>query len=232
MSTGSTNTQSLRQRDLEHVLHAYSHLPTLEKEGCLVISRGEGAYVYDTEDRQYLDGVAALWCVNVGYGRDEIVEVMAEQARKLAFYSSFSDITNPPMVELAARIAELAPEHMNHVHFGSGGTDANEMIARTMHHYFHRLGKPSKRLFLSRHHAYHGTSLLAMSLGRKPEDRLGFSFLDDWVHHLDFPGLYRVAEGVTPEEHLEELVRQFERKVQELGSENIAGFFAEPINFQ
>ena len=193
------------------------------------MARGEGAHVFDTEGRQYLDGLAGLWCVNIGHGREEIARVMAEQAQQLAYYSSFVDISNPPHAALAQKIVEIAPAHLNHVHFSSGGSDANETVARTMHHYFHRLGKPSKRLFIARLHAYHGTTFLTASLSGKPEEKGAFHFASEWVHHVDFPGLYRAPETMTPAEHLDQLAADFEAKIHELGPENVAGFFAEPI---
>ena len=229
MSKSTYDTQTLWQQDRDHAIHPHASLPTFEKEGSLVMARGEGAYVFDTEGRRYLDGIAGLWCVNVGHGREEIAKVMADQAQQLAYYSSFVDISNPPHAALAQKITELAPAHLNHVHFSSGGSDANEAIARTMHHYFHRRGKPSKRLFIARLHAYHGTTFLTSSLSGKPEEKGAFHFADEWVHHVDFPGLYRAPEEMTPAEHLDQLAADFEAKIHELGPENVAGFFAEPI---
>ena len=229
MSNSTYDTQSIWQQDRDHAIHPHASLPTFEKEGSLVMARGEGAYVFDTEGRRYLDGIAGLWCVNVGHGREEIAKVMADQAQQLAYYSSFVDISNPPHAALAQKITELAPAHLNHVHFSSGGSDANEAIARTMHHYFFRRGKPSKRLFIARLHAYHGTTFLTASLSGKPEEKGAFHFADEWVHHVDFPGLYRAPEEMTPAEHLDQLAADFEAKIHELGPENVAGFFAEPI---
>jgi putrescine---pyruvate transaminase len=223
------DTRLLWKLDRDHAIHPHSDLPTFEEEGCLIMARGEAAYVYDTEDRKYLDGIAGLWCVNIGHGREEIAQVMADQARELGYFSSFVDISNPPHAALAKKIVEIAPPHLNHVHFSSGGSDANEAIARTMHHYFHRLGKPSKRLFIARIHAYHGTTFLTASLSGKPEEKGAFHFADEWVHHVDFPGLYRAPEGMSPEEHLDQLGVRLEEKIHELGPENVAGFFAEPI---
>ncbi|MDE0886076.1 MAG: aminotransferase [Myxococcota bacterium] len=229
MSLKAYDTQQIWQQDRDHAIHPHAHLPTSEQEGCLIMARGEGAYVYDTEGRKYLDGIAGLWCVNVGHGRAEIAQVMADQAKELGYFSSFTDISNPPHAALARKISEIAPEHLNHVHFSSGGSDANEAIARTMHHYFHRLGKPSKRLFIARIHAYHGTTFLTASLSGKPGEKGGFHFANDWVHHVEFPGLYRAPREMAPAEHLDQLAADFEKKIHELGAENVAGFFAEPI---
>lgn len=223
------DSRSIAQKDRAHSLHAYSDVSIHDQVRPFVIERGEGVYVYDDQGNRYLDGQGGLWCVNVGYGRDELVNVMTDQAQKLAYYSSFEDLTNAPHAELGARLAEIAPAHINHFHLSSGGTDANETIARTMHYYFHRVGKPNKRFFISRLHSYHGSSLLTQSLSGKAEDKAGLTFLDNWVYHVDFPGLYRAPEEQTPEQHLEQLAEEFEAKILELGADNVAGFFAEPL---
>jgi adenosylmethionine-8-amino-7-oxononanoate aminotransferase len=223
------DTKDLWQKDHDHVLHPFAHLPTFEKEGSLVIAEGEGAYVYDTEGKRYLDGIGGLWCVNIGYGVEELAAVLSEQARHLAFYTSFSDTTNPQHTALATKLAELAPSHMNRVHVVSNGSDANDSIARIIHHYFHCLGKPGKRKLITRQQAYHGTTFLTMSLDGKPEDRLGFCFADDLVHHVSAPDQYRRPAGTSVEEFCDQLVEELENAILELGPESVAAFFAEPI---
>ena len=229
MSNKTPSSHEIWQQDRDHAIHPHAHLPTFDKEGSLIIARGEGVHVFDTEGRQYLDGIGGLWCVNIGHGRQEIADVMARQAMELGYFTSFVDVTNPPHAALAAKLSELAPSHLNHVHFSSGGSDANEAIARTMHHYFHRLGKPNKRLFISRVHAYHGTAFLSASLSGKPGEKGAFHFAKEWVHHVDFDGLYRAPAEMTPAEYLDHLASEFEAKIHELGPDNVAGFFAEPL---
>jgi putrescine aminotransferase len=223
------DTQDLWQKDRDHVLHPFAHLPTFDKEGALVIAEGRGAYVYDTRGKRYLDGIGGLWCVNIGHGNEEMAEVMAQQARRLAFFTSFTDMTNPPHAELGAKLAELAPSHLNRVFFSSSGSGANDSAVRIIHHYFNRLGKPTKKKLITRQHAYHGTTYLTFSLAGKPEDKDGFDFADDLVHHVSAPHPYRRPPGTSVEEFCDQLVEELEAKILELGPENVAAFFAEPI---
>ena len=110
MSGGAVlNTRELWEKDKAHFLHPWQHFDSFKRDGSLVIARGEGAYIYDSEGKKYLDGIGGMWCVNVGYGRQEIIEAMAEQAQTLAYYSTFYDTTNPPAVELATKLAAISP---------------------------------------------------------------------------------------------------------------------------
>jgi adenosylmethionine-8-amino-7-oxononanoate aminotransferase len=223
------DTRDLWQKDHDHVLHSFAHLPTFDKEGSLVISRGEGAYVWDTDGKRYLDGIGGLWCVNIGYGNEEMAEALARQARELSFFTSFTDTTNPPHAELGAKLAALTPRRLNRAYLTGSGSAANDSAVRIIHHYFNRLGKPTKKKLLTRTHAYHGTTHITMSLGGKPEDRPGFDFNEEVVEHVSAPYPYRRPEGTTLEEFCDMLVEELEQKILELGPENVAGFFAEPI---
>jgi adenosylmethionine-8-amino-7-oxononanoate aminotransferase len=218
----------LWRKDHDHFIHPFSHFPTFEKEGALVIAEGEGAYVFDAAGRRYMDGIAGIWCVNIGHGNQEIADRIADQCRRLAFFNTFVDVTNPPAAELAAKLAELAPSHLNRIFFDTGGSAANDTTVRTIHFYFNRLGKPGKKKLISRIDAYHGSSYLTMALTGKLEDHTGFDLPRDLVHYVSCPNPYRNAEG-TLSEYCDQLVAELEDKILELGPENVAAFFAEPI---
>jgi adenosylmethionine-8-amino-7-oxononanoate aminotransferase len=219
----------LWRKDHEHLLHPFTHFPTFDKEGALVIAEGKGAYVFDADGKRYMDGIAGIWCVNIGHGNEEIADRISEQARRLAFFNTFVDVTNPPAAELAAKLAELAPSHLNRVFFDTGGSAANDTTVRTIHFYFNRLGKPKKRKLISRIDAYHGSSYLTMALTGKAEDHYGFDLPRDLVHYVSCPNRYRRPEGTTLDEYCDQLVAELEDKILELGPENVAAFFAEPI---
>jgi adenosylmethionine-8-amino-7-oxononanoate aminotransferase len=223
------DTKELSRMDRDHFLHPWTHYPSLEEHGRLVLAEGEGAYVYDTDGKRYLDGIGGLWCVNVGYGRDEIARVMAEQARRLAFYNTFVDTTNPPAALLSAKLAEIAPSHLNCVAYSGSGSGANETAIRLIHHYWNRLGRPRKKQILTRWHAYHGSTYLTASLSGKRQDKPLFDFVPGLVHHLSAPNTYRRPEGTTAEEYCDRLVDELEQKILELGPENVAAFIAEPL---
>jgi adenosylmethionine-8-amino-7-oxononanoate aminotransferase len=228
-SFDDSDYQELWHSDQNHFLHPWAEFPRFEKEGSLVIAKGEGAYVYDAHGKRYLDGIGGLWCVNIGYGNREIAETLAEQASRLPFFNTFVDTTNPPAAKLAAKLAELAPASLNHVFYGTGGSEAIETAARTAHFYFKRLGRPQKKLLISRRQAYHGSTYLAMTLSDPSPDQASFHTATDLVHHVSAPDSYRRPAGMTLQGFCDQLVEELETKILELGPENVAAFFAEPI---
>jgi putrescine aminotransferase len=223
------STRDLSQRDRDHHIHPWSEFESAEERDCLVVARGEGAYVHDSNGKRYLDGIAGLWCVNVGYGRAEIAEAMADQARQLAYFSTFVDTTHPPAVELSTKLASLAPAHLNYVAFSGSGSAANETAIRLVHNYWNRLGKPNKKRILSRWQAYHGSTYLTASLSGKPEDKILFDSTPELAHLLSAPDVYRRPEGMSIAEYCDALVAELEQTILELGPENIAAFIAEPV---
>jgi len=158
------DSETLWRKDRDHFIHPFTHFPSFERDGSLVISEGDGVYVYDVAGKRYLDGIAGIWCVNIGHGNAELAEAIGEQAKRLAFFNTFVDTTNPPAAELAAKLSALAPDNLNRVFFDTGGSAANDTTVRTIHFYFNRLGKHSKKKLISRHDAYHGSSYLTMAL--------------------------------------------------------------------
>jgi adenosylmethionine-8-amino-7-oxononanoate aminotransferase len=225
----SYDTLDLWRKDRDHFIHPWAEFASFEEKGSLVIAEGEGAYVYDTEGNRYLDGIGGLWCVNIGYGREEMADALAQQARRLAFYNTFVDTTNPPAAELAAKLAELAPASLNRVFYGSGGSAANDTAVRIIHHHFNRLGCPTKKKIISRHNAYHGSTYLTMTLTGQHEDHVGFDLAPELVHYVSGPDRYRRPVGTTLDEYCDLLMEELEAKIAELGPENVAAFFAEPI---
>lgn len=223
------NTAEIRQKDKDHQIHPWTDFSTFEETGSLVIAESEGCYVYDSDGNKFLDGIAGLWCVNVGYGRDEIAQAMADQARRMTYYSSFGHHTSVPAAELAAKLAELAPGNLNHIFFGTGGSLANDTAVRIIHFYFNQLGKPTKKQIITRHDGYHGSTYLAMTLTGVAFDHQGFDLAPDLVHRIANPNPYRRPDGLSEADFLDRLVREFEDKILEIGPDNVAAFFAEPI---
>ena len=223
------NAQDLWQKDRDHFLHPYTHFDSFKKEGSLVLAEGEGCYVTDVNGKRYFDGIAGMWCVNVGYGRKEIAEVMAEQALTLCYTTTFVDVSNAPAAELAAKLAQLAPGSLNHVAFATSGSCAVDTAIRLAHYYQSRRGEPDRRYIISRKNSYHGSTYLGMSVGRRDGDQSPhFRYVPDLVHHLSAPYPYRRPEGMTLEAFSDFLVDEFSAKIEELGAENIAAFIAEP----
>ena len=224
------DTQDIWQKDKDHHIHPWTDFETFNDKGSLILAESEGAHVIDSEGNRYLDGIGGLWCVNAGYGRDEIAQAMADQARRMVYYSSFGAHTSVPAAELAHKLAELTPPSLNRIFYGTGGSMANDTAVRMIHFYFNRLGKPTKKKIITRHDGYHGSTYMAMSLTGVAFDHLGFDLVgDDMIHRVSSPNVYRRPDGMNVEEYCDHLVKEFEDKVEELGPDNVAAFFAEPI---
>lgn len=221
---------SLWQKDRTHFLHPWTHFDSFKRDGSLVISRANGAYVWDAAGRRYLDGIGGLWCVNIGYGRKEMAAAIADQVLKLSYSNTFVDCTNEPAAELAAKLAELAPGSLNHVAYSMSGSCANDTAVRLAHFYHSRRGEPQRRTILSRYNSYHGSTYLGMTLGNREGDRSPhFRYIEDLVHHLSAPNAYRRPEGMSEAQFTDHLVDELEAAIARIGARNIAAFIAEPI---
>ncbi len=216
--------------DRDHALHPWTHFESFAREGALVIDRGEGCYLWDTEGRQYLDAVGGLWCTNIGLGRREMAQAIAAQVERLAFANTFVDVTNDPAARLSARLAELAPGNLNRVHFTTGGSTAIDSAARMVVYYQSCMGRPEKTHLVARDYSYHGSTYLSQSIGKRPGDRVPeFRYKEDGIHHLSCPNPYRRPAGMTEADFCDALVAEFEALIDSVGADRIGGFFAEPI---
>lgn len=225
-----TNLSDLAAMDRAHALHPWTHFESFERDGPLVITRGEGCTLWDETGREYLDAVGGLWCTQIGLGRREMADAIAEQAMQLAFSSTFVDLTNGPAARLAGKLAELAPGDLNHVQFTTGGSTAIDSAYRMVQFVQAARGHTGKTHVIARQHAYHGSTYVAMSIGMRDGDRAPeFTYKTDTIHHVSGPEVYRRPEGMSEAEFTDHLVAEFEAKVAEIGAEKIAAFFAEPI---
>ena len=223
------DNEDLRQKDRDHNIHPWTDFSTFKQEGSEVMAEAEGVYVYNAKGERYMDGIGGLWCVNIGYGRDEMAQAMADQVRRIPYYSTFTHLTTPPAAELAAKLAALAPASINHVFYGTGGSMANDTAIRVIHFYFNRLGKRTKKKIISRVDAYHGSTYLAMTMTGVKFDHDGFDLAPDLVHYVPAPHTYRRPDGMSVDDFCDEKVADLENKILELGPENVACFIAEPI---
>ena len=178
-----------------------------------IIDRGEGIYVYDESGRRYLDAAASLWYMNVGYGRTEIIDAMAEQMRKLPAFHAFIDYGTRPTIDLADRIASVSPDPGSKVFFGSGGSDAVDTAAKMTRRYFNAIGQPERTVFISREWAYHGMHPYGTSLGGMEPNRAGYG--GDLVTDI----------VIVPHDDAEAV----EKAIDHAGAERIAGIFVEPV---
>ncbi|MEX2201086.1 MAG: aminotransferase [Dongiaceae bacterium] len=223
------DTADLWEKDRDHIIHPWTELGTAKTKEPLVIAESEGPYIYDSTGNRMLDAMGGMWCVNVGYGRDEIAQAIADQARKLCYFSPFGVISSPPSIELGDRLVEYTPGDLNHVFFATGGSTAVDSAIRYVYFYNNCLDRPNKKHIITRDYAYHGSTFLSASLSGKPGD---INFMDrktDTIHHLPAPNPYRRPEGMTEAEFLDVTVKQLEDKIVEIGPENVAAFIAEPV---
>ena len=221
---------TLWQKDKDHQLHPWQHFDSFKEEGALLIAEGDGCYVYDTNGKRYLDAMGGLWCNNIGMGRNEMAEAIAEQVRRMSYTSPFVDMGNLPAAELAYKLSQLAPGSLEHVLFTGGGSTAIDTAFRLIQFYQSCRGKENKKHILSRKGAYHGSTYASMSIGGKEDDRVSeFNYISDIIHHLSCPDFYHAPEYMSESDFLEFLLKELEEKILKLGPENVAAFFAEPI---
>lgn len=211
------------------MIHPYTNFLDFQKEGSTIFTEAKGHYIEDIEGNRYLDGMAGLWCVNIGHGNRELVDHMADQAMKLSYFNTFENSTSIPAAELAAKLSELAPGDLNHTFFGSGGSVANDTAIKLVHYYFNQLGKPKKKKILSRELGYHGSTYLAHTLTGIKLTHHGFDLAPGLVHYLSAPYPYRNGDGLTESEFCDQLMEEMEEKILEIGPDQIAAFIAEPI---
>lgn len=216
--------------DKDHHLHPWTHFESFRRDGAVIIERGEGCWLWDANGTRYLDAIGGLWCTNVGLGREEIADAIAEQARRLAFSNTFVDVTNAPAAQLAAWLAALAPGDLDHVHFTTGGSTAIDTAYRFIQFYQTSKGRPEKTHVIAREGSYHGSTYVSMSIGKRSGDRIPeFRYKADTIHHVSAPNVYRAPDGIDEAAFVNHLVAEFEAKLAEIGPERVGGFFAEPI---
>lgn len=219
----------LRSTDARHHLHSFTDPRVISEHGTRIITRGEGSHVWDSDDRKILDGMAGLWCVNVGYGRTELSAAAQAQMDRLPYYNNHFQSATPGMIALAERIAALTPEGLNRVGFACSGSEANDMVVRLVRHYWRVLGKPAKRTIIARTMGYHGSTVMGASLGGMPHmHAMDGEMLPD-VSHIEHPHWYVYGENLSREAFGLKAARALEARILELGAENVAAFLAEPV---
>ncbi|MBN9046928.1 MAG: aspartate aminotransferase family protein [Rhizobiales bacterium] len=222
-------SNSLIELDRAHLVHPVSSYRTHEQTGVRVLKSAKGATVTDATGHQLLDGFAGLWCVNVGYGQDSIVEAATKQLRELPYATGYFGLGSEPAIRLAAELAERAPGDLNHVYFTLGGSDAVDSTVRFIRYYQHARGKPQKDQFISVEYGYHGSSTVGAGLTALPAFHAGFGVPYDWQHKIPSHYAYRNPVGADPRAIIDASVAALKAKIEELGAERVAAFYVEPI---
>jgi adenosylmethionine-8-amino-7-oxononanoate aminotransferase len=222
--------EKLVAADKAHYMHGFHLFDEHREQGSLNIAAGDGAYIYDTAGNRYLDAVGGMWCTNIGLGREEMAEAIANQVRQLAYSNPFCDMANVTAIRLCEKLASLAPGDLDHVFLTTGGSTAVDTAFRLVQFYQNSRGKHEKKHIISRINAYHGSTFLTMSIGNKAADRAPeFDFMSDLFHHVSCPNYYRAPQGMSEADFLDHLVNEFEDKILTIGADKVAAFFAEPV---
>jgi len=223
------STEAWQALDRQHYLHPFTDFKSLHAKGSRVIVRAEGVYLYDSDGNRILDGMAGLWCVNLGYGRRELAEAAYRQMLELPYYNSFFQTAHPPAIELARQLVDLTPPQFNRVFFTGSGSEGNDTVVRLVRRYWDLQGQPGRRVIISRVNAYHGSTMAGASLG-------GMAFMHEQgglpipdIVHVAQPYWYGEGGERSPAEFGLEAARALERKIEELGADRVAAFIGEPI---
>ena len=221
---------SLAARDLDALLHPSTNLALHERTGPLVLERAEGVRVWDSEGREYIEGMAGLWCTALGYGVEELAEVAAEQMRKLAYTHMFGSKSHEPAIELAEKLKAMVPVEDGRVFFGSSGSDANDTQVKLVRYYNNAIGRPRKKKILSRLKGYHGVTVASGSLTGLPNFHTHFDLPIEGVYHVSAPHYRRCAEpGETEAEFVARLAEELEETILREDPDTVAAFIAEPV---
>ncbi|MDG4906215.1 aspartate aminotransferase family protein [Mesorhizobium sp. WSM4898] len=220
---------SLIELDRAHLIHPVASYRGHEALGVRVLKSAKGATVTDASGRQLLDGFAGLWCVNAGYGHDSIVEAAARQMRELPYATAYFDLGSEPAIRLASELADRAPGDLNHVYFTLGGSDAVDSTIRFVRYYWNARGEPERDQFISIEQGYHGSSVVGAGLTALPAFHAGFGIPFEWQHKIPSPYPYRNPVGDDPNAIIAASLAALKAKIEEIGPERVAAFYAEPI---
>lgn len=221
---------NLAVRDIETLIHPYTNLAAHREVGPLVLESGKGIYVYDNEGKEYIEGLAGLWCTSLGYGNEELVEAAAKQMRTLSYTHLFAGKSHDPAIELAEKLKEIVPGNPSKVLFCSSGSEANDQQVKLAWYHANAIGKPEKKKIIARVRGYHGVTVASGSLTGLPPVHQDFDLPIKNIMHTDCPHYYRYAEaGETEEEYSSRVAANLEAMIEREGPHTIAAFIAEPI---
>ena len=226
----SVRPNSPEARDIASHLHGYTNARKLERDGPLVITEGKGIHVYDTAGKEYIEGLAGLWCTALGFGEERLVEAATTQMRKLPYYHGFAQKVGLPTVELAEKLLEMAPVKMSKVLFANSGSEANDSVVKLVWYYNNALGRPEKKKIISRIKGYHGVTVASASLTGLPNNHRDFDLPIANILHAPCPHHYRFAEpGESEEDFATRMAAELDKMIQDEGPDTVAAFIGEPV---
>ena len=218
-----------QELDKQHYLHPFTNHKELHAQRSRIISRADGVYIFDADGNRMLDGMSGLWCVNAGYGRQELIDAATKQLQELPYYNSFFQCAHPPAIELSSLIREVSPPQFNRVFFAGSGSESNDTILRMVRTYWDLMGQPKRHTIISRNNAYHGSTVAAASLGGMKAMHKQSGLPIPGIVHVDQPYWFGSDQSLSPDEFGLKAARSIEAKILELGPEKVAAFIGEPI---
>jgi adenosylmethionine-8-amino-7-oxononanoate aminotransferase len=220
---------SLEALDRKHWVHPVANWAGHEKRGVTIMKSARGAFVTDADGHELIDGFAGLWCVNVGYGHESIVEAAAAQMRELPYATGYFSFGSEPAIRLATKLAELTPGDLDHIYFSLGGSDAVDSALRLIRYYYNVTGRPAKKQIISLERGYHGSSSTGAGVTALPAFHANFDLPAEGQHYIASPYPYRNPAGADDAAVIASNVAALRAKVEELGADNVAAFFCEPV---
>jgi putrescine aminotransferase len=221
--------QDWQELDKDHHLHPFTDHKALHEKRSRIITRAEGSYIFDADGNRILDGMSGLWCVNVGYGQQSLIDAATRQLQELPYYNNFFQCAHPPSIELAALLQEVSQPQFNRVFFAGSGSESNDTVVRMVRTYWDLMGQPQRHTIISRQNAYHGSTVAAASLGgMKPMHRQSGLPIPG-IEHIDQPYWFGSDRSLSPDEFGLATARALEEKIQEIGADKVAAFIGEPV---
>ena len=223
------STEQWQAADAAHFLHPFTDFQALAKKGSRIITRAENIYLTDSEGHRILDAMSGLWCVNVGYGQQALIDAATRQLGELPFYNAFFQTATPPAIELAELLAQVTPPQFRHVFFTSSGSEGNDTVVRMVRRYWDILGQPDRQVIISRRNGYHGSTMAGASLGGMAGMHAQGGLPIPGIEHIEQPYWVEHGQGMSREEFGLVAARWLEERILAIGPDRVAAFIGEPV---
>jgi putrescine---pyruvate transaminase len=223
------STADWQRADAAHFLHPFTDFQSLARKGSRIITRADNIYLWDSDGHKILDAMSGLWCVNVGYGQQALIDAATRQLKELPFYNAFFQTATPPPIELAELLCDVTPPQFNHVFFTGSGSEGNDTVVRMVRRYWDVLGQPQRQVIISRKNAYHGSTMAGASLGGMAAMHAQGGLPIPGIVHIEQPYWYELGRSMSRDDFGRLAASWLEAKIQEVGPDKVAAFIGEPV---
>ena len=227
--TTPRSTHEWQAADAAHYLHPFTDFKALAAKGSRVITKADNVYLWDSDGKKIFDAMSGLWCVNVGYGQQALIDAATAQLKQLPFYNSFFQTANPPAIELAELLAQVTPPQFKHVFFSGSGSEGNDTIVRMVRRYWDVLGQPERHVIISRKNAYHGSTMAGASLGGMSGMHEQGGLPIPGIVHIEQPFWFELGQREDRDAFGLRAARWLDEKIAEIGADKVAAFIGEPV---